>query len=481
MRIPIVLTNSILYSFSSILQKGILFLLLPIYTRYLSPDDFGTLVIISTISGFLSQIFLMSIHSAASRFHFCSTDDGYKKKLWGTCFLFVLVNSIFVTSIVVLFNEYFIVPFIKGIRFYPLMFISILTALFNAVYLFYLHWLRTLQKGKLYSINVISNFFIIVFLNLVGLIFFNLGILSPILSSFIVSIIYFIFSVFCFIRYSCFNFDFCVIKKTIKYAFPLIPHSISGYWSSSIDRIILNSYMNTHAVGLYSVASQFSVIISEISSGINKAFSPWFFERISNNKGNFYPVYIFAELSVILVSLLAMIISLFSPEIISIMTSSNFSNAWIPIVFLCYGKVAQCLYFFFSQPLFYFSPKLVFIVSLTSLMTNILLNVILIPLFGIVGTGLSFYFSYMILSILALYLSLIKAPQIRFRYNRMFFISIIFLLLSLSVFVFQSYFSTILVRIAYKLVFVLVVCLIVVFFYKNKIEIVSNQLNHFRK
>ena len=49
-----ILKNSSLYTFCALLQKGTGFLLLPIYTTYLKPEDYGIMNLITSITGFLS-------------------------------------------------------------------------------------------------------------------------------------------------------------------------------------------------------------------------------------------------------------------------------------------------------------------------------------------------------------------------------------------------------------------------------------------
>lgn len=57
MAIPRILRNSGLYSFVSFLQKGAAFFLLPVYTAYLTPEDYGTLSVIQALVSFFLFFF----------------------------------------------------------------------------------------------------------------------------------------------------------------------------------------------------------------------------------------------------------------------------------------------------------------------------------------------------------------------------------------------------------------------------------------
>lgn len=478
MRIPKVVTNTSLYSISSFLQKGIGFLLLPLYTHYLSPDDYGVLNVITSIMGFLSILFIMSLHGAASRFHFNSEEKEYRAKVWGTILLLVLANSVFWGVLAILFHPYLIDPFTKGIDFYPLVFLALLGTMLSPLYMFYQQWLRNRQEGWRYTANLLCNTLLTVALNVVFLVVFNYGLLSLIVSTLLVTIVFFIYSLIRFVPNISFKYDRKIGMAAIKYSLPLVPHNITGYWSVMIDRIMLNTIMGASAVGLYSIGSQFGGIISIVAYSINQAYSPWCFQEMAKgDKGNYHKLYMFADVATFISCFLALLISLFAPEVISMMTSDKFHDAWHPIPFICFGFVANGLYFFFCQPLFFAHTKYVMYVSIIALATAYFGNLWLIPIFGIIGTGLSLFASMMVTALLALILSKWLEPQINYHYVRMIAMTLLFLVVSLTVFWFQQTDNDAL-RLLGKAGVVLLISLIFSFIYRNPIKEFVNVLRN---
>lgn len=477
MKIPKVVKNTTFYSLASFLQKGIGFLLLPLYTHYLTPDDYGVLNVITSITGFISILFTMSLHGAASRFHFDSEELIYRAKVWGTILLLVIVNSIFWGVISITFHKYLVDPFIKGIDFYPLVLLAIIGTVMSPVYMFYQQWLRNRQDGVKYIINSLSNFALTVVLNIILLTIFNLGVMSMILSSLIVAIVYFAYSILRFIPNISFEFDKEIGKRAMSYSLPLIPHNITGYWSVMIDRIMLNTMLGSAAVGLYSIGSQFGSIISIVASSINLAFSPWCFQEMAKGKeGDYNKLYLFADAGSAFCGVAAMVISLYSPEVVALMTSSSaYSDAWQPIPFICFGFVANGLYYFFCQPLFFAHTKYVMYISFLALATAYWGNLFLIPLFGIIGTGLSLYLSMIVTALLALIMARRLEPQIKYHSLQMIGVSIMLLLLSMSVFLFQTI-DNIIVRLAAKSVLLLAVFVVLCIVYKSGVSIIINRI-----
>src|SRR5690554_6180577 len=90
-----VLENSFFYIFSSLLVKAIGFLLLPIYTMFLTPDDYG---VINLVNGFIQVanfIVAFSLYSAAIRFYADYKYDKEKlKNFYGTIITFILISGV---------------------------------------------------------------------------------------------------------------------------------------------------------------------------------------------------------------------------------------------------------------------------------------------------------------------------------------------------------------------------------------------------
>ena len=439
-KLPHVLKNSTLYSLVSFFQKGMGFILLPLYTTYLTPNDYGTINIINSVTAFLSILILMSLHGAATRFHFKSNDRFVQAQVWGTILILIIINSLFWGVIFLVFHKYIVDPITNNIAFWPLVGISIINVTLNPLYILYQQWLQTNQLGKKYSINLLLNFILCTILNISLLSIFNLGALGVILASFFTSIVYFIYSAYKLIPQIKLTYNSQIAKEAFKYSLPLIPHSISGYMAVMIDRILLNKLVGTNQVGLYSVANQFGTILNTITTSVNNAFTPWAFNIISK-ENNYKKIYLFSEFSIIIYCIIAFTITYFSPEVIKLMTSTNYSKAWEPIIFICYGYVLNGFYYFLSMPLFYYKSDKIFIISISQAIINIILNLLFIPKYGYIGAGLAFLCSQFFSTIITYHLLSKNIFHIKFNIKKTYSIILFFLLLSLMIFYFEYHLS----------------------------------------
>lgn len=472
-----IVKNSTLYTISAFIQKGSGFLLLPVYTAYLSPADYGSLNLIASITGFLSILLLVSLNGAANRYHFKYQTAKGRSAVWGTILLMVFFNSLFWGLIIILFHGILIDPLAEGVPFYPLLLLAVLGTMLSPMYLLYQQWLQCMQDGVKYAINLFWNFVLQTILNLVLLIIFHQEVFGIILSTFIVSFLFFLYSMIKFLPHVSLSFDEKIAKSAIRYSLPLIPHSISGYLSVMLDRILLNRMVGMQQVGLYSIANQFGSILNIVTSSINQAFTPWLYEKMEQqyNEDNFQSIYKFAEMSNVLCCFIAYLITMFSPELIQLMASDSFYSSWQPIIFVSFGYVLNGLYFFFSKSLFLSHTKYVMIISISTVALNLLFNLILIPRFSYLGAGLAFALSQFASSVISLVLSIKLMPMLSYYWKKMYLATILSFLICATVFLFQEM-DSIWIRLLSKVVLTLVVLGSILYIYRNSLQLFLNQI-----
>lgn len=467
MRIPTIAKNSSLYTIAQFLQKGIGFLLIPLYTRFLTPEDYGIMNLLTSIMGFLSFFIMLSLHAAAQRFHYDASDSKARSQLWGTLLIMVLTNSLILGGATILFHKYIIDPFTEGINFWELTIWSLISVMLSPLYTYYQQWLQVTEKGISYTINLILNYIFTLFFNIIFVVFWNLGVFGMLLSTVIVSFIFFTYSFIKFIPHVSLSFNNEVAKKSIRYSLPLVPNSVIGYASVMGDRILLNKLSNNTSIGLYSIASNFGNILNTVTTSINQAFSPWFFKELANGKIDKKKLNDFITISIVVCSYLSFLITIFSPEIIYIMTPTPFHQSWQPIIFICFGFVFNGLYYFFSKPLFYYKPSKVMYVSILQLTINMGLNILLIPKIGYIGAGYAFLASEIVAATFSLILS--KKISTKIHYNWKQFYLIVVILFMFSYFVFPLEYLSLPLKILIKIFVILLISIIIYLKTKNLI------------
>src|SRR5699024_1906217 len=115
-----VLENSFLYTFSKLLVKATGFFLLPLYTLFLTPEDYGITNLANSFLQVGMYIIAFSLNSGIVRFYIDYKDRRDKlKRYLGTVLLFACISGALFISIGLIFNKILINWFFDGISFYP--------------------------------------------------------------------------------------------------------------------------------------------------------------------------------------------------------------------------------------------------------------------------------------------------------------------------------------------------------------------------
>jgi O-antigen/teichoic acid export membrane protein len=222
----------------------------------------------------------------------------------------------------------------------------------------------------------------------------------------------------------------------MKYSLPLIPHSVSGWLITLLDRLFLNNMKSAASVGIYSIGYQFGNIMNVITYSINQAYVPWFFEIVENKDTSKDRLIKASEMIIWGYSFIALTITLFTPEVLSLMVSKGFRDGWVVVPFLCFANVFNGLYYIAANVLWLDKTVLMPIITVTSAFISVFLNYILIPKYGIIGAAISNLAALFIVSIIAIMLAH-NVSRIGFNWIKLYLIIFINFALSFIVFLKQ--------------------------------------------
>src|ERR687898_3500426 len=89
-RLKELLRHSAIYGLGSIVARVVAVLLLPLYTRYLSPSDYGLIETLVALSAVLTALVAQAMKSAFFRFYFDSAEDERRRRVTLTAFWYVM-------------------------------------------------------------------------------------------------------------------------------------------------------------------------------------------------------------------------------------------------------------------------------------------------------------------------------------------------------------------------------------------------------
>lgn len=404
-----VLKNTSFYMFSSFLPVIVGFVMLPIYARFLTPADYGVVALVISLQSFLPIVMTFQIHKPISRFYFEYKDNSAQLKSYISTLLLTtfVVSTIALVIIIGFIDDIISLAFPKTVGYNELFIKGVLVSYITVYTTFAILLLKAKQKAKFFMIISIITFFISLIVNIIEIIVLKMGAVGIIEASLIVSIISFLFYVPTLKNYITTKIDFNIIRDSVSYSLPLIPHSLSGLIFMYSDRIILEKYVSITAIGLYTFSDRIAVMLKKALGEFNSAFSPYFKEVATSSKElAIKEVKKFSSVINYFLVMIVVIISLFSVELVFTFLNVKYFSTWKIIPLLSSVYVFRSLYSFSSGGLF-FEKKTgrVALITILAGVSNIVLNILFIPKYGIMAAVYSTIFAFFLTYVLAEILS----------------------------------------------------------------------------
>lgn len=409
---------------SKVIIKLLKFLLIPIYTRYLTTFEYGSIDIIETTVNILIPVFTLGINEAVLRF----TLD--KKARTLKIGLIINLISYFIIGIIaiILNNYFFNYQYITVLIIY-----YISTALFDLMYTY----VQGLDKTKKLINASIIGFATSLILTIVFIldkkININTYFISIIAANLISSAVFIIESLK--INSKEYNEQVNALEM-IKYGIPFIITSITWGINTSFDKYIITAFNGTKQNGIYSAATKIPYIFTFISNSIIKAIQISIIDaykkrRLEESFKRFYKGYH------IIGTFVVSIIIIFSNFITKIMLGVDFYEAWkyigiLTIASLINGEldIAGTVFITIKQ------SKIIAKTTAIGALINIVLNIIVIPKLGILGASITTLISYFVILFIRIW-KINKMDNIKIKIGK-FIIGYIVLIIQVTIFLLIS-------------------------------------------
>lgn len=390
------LKTSVIYMLGIMSSKIIVFFLLPIYTKYLSPSEFGYYDLILSILSFVVPISFFQIWDGMFRFSFDYKEKEEKYKIITNSYA-IFGLGIFIYSIVFLllqssFNfEYSSYIFIYGFS------IAI-----NYLYSFIA---RAFLENRLFVISGFLNTLVASILTVLLILKFGMGIealfISQIVGLLLQSLIIEI-NIHPISHIKLSDLDLNKIKPMIRFSIPLCIASIAYWLLSGYTKITINSQLGSYENGVYSIANKFASLIALGVSIFHYAWNEIAYS-ISNdeNRTKSYESMLNILFKFIMLgsSILLLVIKFLFPLLID----KSYWEAEIIIPIALFGVSSNAIAEFIGT-IFSSEKKTnwTFWSTIIASISNILFSIILTNRFGLIGATLSLTISFIVLSIIRL-------------------------------------------------------------------------------
>lgn len=378
------------YGLSNVLGQLIGFFLIPLYTAYLTPDDYGVLTLLGFYTLFYSPLSHLGLHGAMFRYVGFSKSVEEERNIISTALKAVVIISIFITGISFLFLKSLETLFIDSTDYTNLFILTVITAFFSSLAQFAIAYLRIKRKVKsIFWINI-GNLTFSVLLNIILIVVFKLGLNGIVITNAIAALLFSI-AVFVVSRLPFdFSFDWGRLKKLLSYGLPNVPHYLQATVMIMFGQFYLNKMLDASDLGLYAVAWKFCLPFQAIMGIIQSSWSAYKFDLYRNYSEPKKMINQFTLIMSLVFIGLYFITVLTGPKLLVLMTAAKYHQAKDLLPILALIPLFNSHYFIFNTGVAfgkhqYYVP----VISFTGTIATVLLSIWGIPLYGAVAAALA--------------------------------------------------------------------------------------------
>ena len=386
-------SNAGILAIGTFASKFLVFFMMPLYTRYLLPEEYSTADLISQTANLLIPLACAGITNGVFRFAVDQDED--PKQIFSSGLSILLVASVIfgvLSPLIGLFET--LNTYVWLVVFY------VIVANIHAVVAQYI---RAKGNTVLFSLGGLMGTALTIAFNLLFLIVLDMGVvgyvLSVVLGDVVVTVVLFLCARL-WRDVDVRSVGFSKVREMLKYSVPLIPTIIFWWITSVSDRYLVIAMEGSEVNGLYAAAYKVPTLITLVCGVFIDA---WQFSAISENdkkeREEFFGR-VFAWFGSILF-MGASAVVLFSKVATRILLADNYYDSWRYIPVLSFAMVFYSLVSFMGS-VYTVEKKSVnsLITAAVGAVTNIVLNILLIPPLSAMGAAVATFVSYLLVMIL---------------------------------------------------------------------------------
>jgi len=381
--------NTFWFALGNVGSKSIAFLMLPIFTRYLLPSDYGKIELLNTTVSLLTPIITLQLIEAVFRYAVEVRNEKEKaSEVISSALFFMIILFIFLAMFSPLIGRFEIIRE-YGSYFYTIFLTSVVFGVLK-------QFTRGIDKVKIYVTSDILYSLIFAVSSSIFLIVLKLGIKGYLISNVIsqISCIAFLVCAAKLYEYVKLTFNRTLLREMLSYSVPLIPNGIMWWIVTAADRYVLTHYLGYEATGIYSVAARFPSLITVLYSVFFQAWQLSAMEEFGKPDFNGFFRNVFAVLSIFLFFGSSLLVLLIKP-FISVYVGGMYAESWRYTVFLILGAVFHIFSSFYGV-IYTSSKKTIgaFSTSIVAATVEIVTIFSLVKYLGIQAASLSTFAAY---------------------------------------------------------------------------------------
>ena len=394
------LRNSLVYVILGFLPLAVNFLLAPVYSEYIPPDEYGLIALATIFQGFLTVFITYGLDGAFSRIFFdYHSEEREIAALMSTTLLTISAGALACFGVLYFAGDFLFSRVLQNSEFTysKYGYIVFFTTYSTAVHAVFLSYYRNREEAFKFSLVSLSFFLTSIGGILIGIVYLRAEALGNIAGKAAGTTLVSVLLLLTYFLANGVKFRWEYLKISLKYSLPLMPYLLILMAYNNIDKFMIEQYFDLEALGLYNFAFLLASVLSVLIYAIFNAISPRIYKLLTEGGRNDIEEVKKLNLlfHLVVLGLITLGIAIVIPVLETVISQKYQSiRDYVGILIIVY--VFQVYYVIYTIPLFFHKKtgSLPWI-SLIVLVVGIVSNIIFIPIFGIYGVCLSLFLTKM--------------------------------------------------------------------------------------
>jgi O-antigen/teichoic acid export membrane protein len=392
--------HSIVYGLGAAASQVVGFFLIPLYSRYLTPSDYGVLEIFTATMAIIGVIIPLGVTSGLAMSYYEQENEERRKAALSTAYFFLTATSLCFALILIAVAGTFSSLIFESTQYTFYFRVIFLTVFFDTGVSLTLLTLRVQEKSTNYVAITLARLVISIGLNILFVVALRKGVLGILEAHLATSAVIYLFLIPQLIKKAGLNFSIAKLKGMISFGIPYVPSNLAAWIMTIADRYFLQFLSTSTELGLYSMGYKFGMVIyALVVSPFALAWGPflWSVAKEKNAKEIYSSVLTYF---VLIGMFIALVLSVLSREVLMIVATPPFYSAYevVPLIALSY-VLFGCFSILAVGILLQKKTKHVPLITGAGAVMNLGLNYLLIPRYGMMGAAVATVISYLLLPI----------------------------------------------------------------------------------
>jgi len=410
--------HTVVYGIGTFISRAIGFFMLPVYTHFLLPSDYGILELIDLTCFVLIFVFTLALDKAVLRFYNLSDDDLVRKSVISTSIVVWHVYGLVLLLLTLPLASFFSITVIGSPTYSHLFLVAFINTFLVSSFSLSKTVLRAQNRSHLFTVYSLAYTFIAVVFNVLFIAILQIGVIGYLYATLIGATACGTILALRLLKEVGFHIDFALFRQMLRYAIPFIPSSVLLFILNWSDRYILRLFRELTEIGLYALGYKIAmVLVFLVVMPFDLIWNSYIFE--ASKKPDAKRIYSSLSTYFFLVSwAIGLGIAIFAKEIIILVSPPKFHEAHrlVPIIilgmlFMTSIQITRIGILIKGQ------SKFLPLANGIAAILNILLNLYLVPRIGMYGAALTTAISFLSCTLLLFVISQ-KMYYIQFEYQR---------------------------------------------------------------